>query len=388
MNKREELKTIIEKSLVYPVFQPIVSLRTGEIHGYEALSRMSFPRKIKDTEELFSMARVCGKTWNLEKVCRKKILQAYSLFPEGQQKGKLFINVNPRVMMDETFRANFTRKQLEKYNICPEKVVIEVTERSSVENMEEFVRVIRHYKEEGYQIAIDDLGACYSGLNIICNTHPHYLKIDMPLIHDIDQDGMKQALVKGLVEIAKNASIDLLAEGIETEAELKMLMELGVDYGQGYFIGMPEKELKQVSEKAYQMLCFSSEFRKYILKEWQRGKYKIARFFIADYKAYEEYAQKYGDEKSDALLNLLYHDVRMILTSFETVHMIDESSCIAVIEKERYQSVCENIKEAFQTDVAGCYDEEDREKGYIERITKKGKRKQFPFVSINVEEIL
>ena len=291
-------------------------------------------------------------------------------------------------MMDEAFRANFTRKQLEKYNICPEKIVIEVTERSSVNNMEEFVRVIRHYKEEGYQIAIDDLGACYSGLNIICNTHPHYLKIDMPLIRDIDQDGMKQALVKGLVEIAKNASIHLLAEGIETEAELKMLTEFGVDYGQGYFLGMPEKELKEVSPQAYRLLDFFSGKRRNIPKEWQKRKYKIARFFISDYEAYEEYAQKYGDEKLDDIRKLLYHDVRTELTSFETVHMIDEFSFAAVIEKERYQSVCRNVKEAFQTDVAGCYDEEDKEKGYIEKTTKKGKQKQFPFISINVEEIL
>lgn len=388
MNKREELKNIIEKNLIYPVFQPIVSLRTGEVHGYEALSRMVLPKKIKNTEELFSMALLYGKTWDLEKVCRKKILQEYSSFSEEQQTGKLFINVNPKVMMDESFKANFTRKQLEKYNICPEKIVIEVTERSSVNDMEAFVQVIRHYKDEGYQIAIDDLGACYSGLNIICSTHPHYLKIDMPLIRDIDSDGMKHALVRGLVEIARNASIHLLAEGIETEAELQALVELGVDYGQGYFLGMPEKSLNRASQEAYRILNLSLTSNPLFIDGWNRNEYKVARFSIDDYKAYEGYAEKYGDEKSDAILNLLFNDVRAALVSFETVHIIDECSCVAVIEKERYHSVCENVQEAFQTDVISCYDETDKEKGYMERKTKKGKQKKVSFVSVNVEEIL
>lgn len=77
MSKREELKTIIEKNLVYPVFQPIVSLHTGEVHGYEALSRMVLPKKIKNTEELFSVALLYGKTWDLEKVCRKAYVRIY-----------------------------------------------------------------------------------------------------------------------------------------------------------------------------------------------------------------------------------------------------------------------------------------------------------------------
>lgn len=166
----------------------------------------------------------------------------------------MFINVDPLVVMDEHFKAHFTKKQLEKRGIDPDKIVIEITERNTVNNIGEFIETIKHYKNEGYKIAIDDVGSCYSGLNIICKTHPDYLKIDMELVRDIDKDYMKYALVKGLVEIAKNTSMKVLAEGIETEAELKALINLNVDYGQGYLIGRPEKKIRQINDDVLYMI--------------------------------------------------------------------------------------------------------------------------------------
>ena len=209
MRRKDDLIDIIEKERIYPVFQPIVSLETGEVHGYEALSRIIQPKRIQNPEELINVGLISGKIWDVEKLCRKKILKQYSEFHEKEQLGKLFINVNPMIMMDENFKANFTRKQLDKYDISPEKIVIEVTEKSSINNVKELVQTIWHYKDEGYQIAIDDVGECYSGLNVVCNTNPHYLKIDMSLVRNIDSDYMKYSLVKGLVEIAKNTSIRL-----------------------------------------------------------------------------------------------------------------------------------------------------------------------------------
>lgn len=239
--KRKELDRIIENKRIFPVFQPIVDLRTKEIHGYEALSRIIEPEYIANPEELFTLAEKCGRSWELEKLCRKKIIGRYSEFSEEIKSRRLFINVNPMVMMDESFKANFTRKQLAKYGLDPEKIVIEITERNSVQNISEFIGAVKHYKREGYHIAIDDVGSCYSGLTIVCHTYPHYLKVDMMLVRDIDKDRMKYSLVKGLVEISRSADINILAEGIETEEELDTLMELGVMYGQGYLLGKPKK---------------------------------------------------------------------------------------------------------------------------------------------------
>ena len=215
MKKKEELLSIIEEGRIHPVFQPIVSLRDGQILGYEALSRIDGKTKIQDMEEFFQLGVHYGKTWEIEKLCRKKILQTYAQFPETQKTGKLFINVNPLVMQDEKFKQNYTKKQLEKRGIASEKIVIEVTERNTIDKLQEFQDTMNHYQQEGYEIAIDDVGSCYSGLNVIANTKPRYIKIDMALVRGIDKDPMRQALLKGLVEMANHTSFEVISEGSE-----------------------------------------------------------------------------------------------------------------------------------------------------------------------------
>ena len=248
MKKNEELFEIINEGRIYPVFQQIVSLRDGKLLGYEALSRIKGKTKIKDMEDFFKLGAIYGRTWDIEKLCRKKILQAYAEFPEDKKIGKLFLNVNPLVMQDDKFKQNYTKKQLDKRNINVNRIVIEVTERNTIENLEDFKETINHYKNEGYEIAIDDVGSCYSGLNLIANSNPRYIKIDMGLVRGINQDPMRQALVKGLVEMSNNTTFELIAEGIETEEELEMLMRLGVGYGQGYYIEKPNINLLPVSQ--------------------------------------------------------------------------------------------------------------------------------------------
>lgn len=113
--------------------------------------------------------------------------------------------------------------------------------------MESFLVVIEHYKKQHYKIAIDDAGAGYSGLNLISDIHPHYLKLDMKLVRNIDKDSLKYVLVKSLIEFAQFTNISLIAEGIETKEEMKSLIELGVPFGQGYFIQKPDEIIKDIS---------------------------------------------------------------------------------------------------------------------------------------------
>ena len=115
-------------------------------------------------------------------------------------------------MRDEKFKQSYTKKLLEKCGVNTNRIVIEVTERNTIENMEEFNETVNHYKQQGYEIAIDDMGAGYSGLNVVANTYPRYVKIDMALIQGIDKDPMRQALVKGLVEMSNHTAFELVAE--------------------------------------------------------------------------------------------------------------------------------------------------------------------------------
>ena len=228
---------ILEGKKIRPVYQPIVSLSDGEIMGYEALSRIDLPDCSFNTEEMFHVAEATKRVWELEALCRKKSLKHAVNKPRY---AKLFINVDPNVIHDEKFKEGTTCKYLQKYGLNPSDIIFEITERTSIDNEETFKQTIQHYTRQNYQIAIDDFGSEYAGLNRICVLEPHFIKIDMAIIRNIDRDTIKKSLVKSFAIFCQNANIKLIAEGIETREELATLIELGIDYGQGYYLKRPQ----------------------------------------------------------------------------------------------------------------------------------------------------
>ena len=240
-----QIETIIDKSNITIVFQPIVSLRDGSVLGYEALARGPVDSPLYYPDALFDIAEEAGKLWELEQLCRTKALEAAF---ESHQTVKLFLNVNTAVIHDDLFRYGFTKEYLDLYGIDPANIFFEISEKSAIEDLKSFKIAIDHYKKQDYKIAIDDAGAGYSGLNMITDVHPHYIKLDMNLIRDIDKDAYKRALVKSLYDFTCITGIQLIAEGIETEEEMRTLVGIGVQYGQGYFIQVPKREILNIDE--------------------------------------------------------------------------------------------------------------------------------------------
>lgn len=381
---KEDLLEIIEKEKVYPVFQPIVSLQTGEIKGYEALSRIEQGSVIRDPEELFRLSGVFGKTWEMEKICRRKILK--QICNNDGNIGKLFLNVNPMVMHDKEFRDGVTRELLEKYNILPKQVVFEVTERSAAEDMREFQGTIRHYKRQGYEIAIDDVGSCYSGLNLICDIKPKYLKLDMKMIRNVDKDVMKYAMVRSMVEFSKLSSVKLIAEGIETEGELNVLIELGVHYGQGYFLKKPSTEIGTVEEQALtQIKHMEKKRRKQVM--FPEEDVQVILFHVEDGKAWKGFRKKYGDEKLLEVLQEMDAIVRQHLQKNEYGRQIDSRTYLAIVRKERQSIVCESVYQSFARHMHDWYTEEENKHGYVKAMTKKGEQKKYPLLHVEAEVI-
>lgn len=249
MDTKEELLRIIEGVHIKPVFQPIISLRSGKVLGYEALSRITTTTCISNIEELFQLSIENKMVWELEQICRKKSLDRIAPFLHKNPDMKVFLNVNPMVIHDIKFKEGFTKNCLEEYKISPNNLIFEITEKTAIRDMEGFQKTIDHYKEQLYEIAIDDAGSCYSGLNLILDIRPHYIKLDYKLIHDIHKDNLKYALIKGMVELSRLSNIFLIAEGIETEEELETLTQLGVHFGQGYFIQRPQEKIEDISNK-------------------------------------------------------------------------------------------------------------------------------------------
>lgn len=243
----EKFFSVLDEKKIKTVFQPIVSLRDGSIYGYEALTRGPEDSILHYPGILFELAQKYGMLWELELLCRTKAIEtAHNL----DARIKLFLNVNPNVINDAKFKQGFTKEYLNSFSMNPEDIVFEITENEAVNNVSDFKRVIQNYKSQNYQIAIDDAGAGYSGLNLISDVRPHFIKLDMNLIRDVDKNVTKQSLVKSLAEFASLSHTFLIAEGIETENELLKLIDVGIHFGQGFFIQEPSPSIVPIREEA------------------------------------------------------------------------------------------------------------------------------------------
>lgn len=384
-----EFMDILEHRRIKPVFQPIVCLKTGEIIGYEALSRITEPKEINCSEELFNLAGIYGKVWEMEQLCRGKILEKYYDFDNIENK-KLFLNVSPMVIHDKEFRAGFTSEYVKQYGLDLKNIVFEVTERNAADDVKGFKDTIRHYKSQGYNIAVDDAGSCYSGLNLICDIVPHYLKLDILLIRDIHKDAVKYAMVKAMVEFANLANIQLVAEGIECKEELIALLNLGVHNGQGYFLRKPSEELKDVENDAIEIIRNFNEKKTAKIKKCnaEQKEFRAVLFKIESYKAYNAYCNKYGDENGDKIMAEMQNVIEQNLSQGEMAIFLGEDSILTVLEKQGLKNKCDIIANMFKNRLQNYYEKEDIENGYIEGKNKHGEKKKYPLVSICSERVV
>lgn len=240
-----ELENILKSEAIETLFQPIVDLKTAEIIGYEALSRGPVGSDLYSPVELIRVAHQCDRIWELELLFRQKALERAKNIGEDKL---LFINIDPDIIKTPGFQSGLTKAYLDKLAISENKIVFEITERTAINDMVSFKEILDNYRSQGYMVAIDDAGAGYSGLKTIHEVRPHFIKIDMDLIRNIDKDSFKQSLIKALIDVASTTNIKIIAEGIETKDELKTLILLGVHAGQGYYLRKPDKSFPILDE--------------------------------------------------------------------------------------------------------------------------------------------
>lgn len=229
-------RKIMEGQAVVPLYQPIVDLQTGEIMGYEGLIRGPENSSLHSPLALFNVARMCGETVQLESLCCKVHIENFALL---ELPGKLFLNMSPDVFLLPTSEQHPLVEPFAVALLDVGNIVIELTESNAAANYAMLRQAAADRRGYGMQIAIDDLGEGFSSLRLWSELRPEYVKIDKYFIRDIDKDLVKQQFVRSIVEIAQQAGASIIAEGIETEAELGVARSLGVPYGQGYLLARP-----------------------------------------------------------------------------------------------------------------------------------------------------
>lgn len=233
---KESLQQIILDEEIRTVYQPMVYTYTGEIFSYEALSRGPEGTEFFNPLFLFEIAKDSELLFELDNVCRKKAIDnAVALDPSL----KLFINALPTTIHEPSFRDVYLKEFLSKYKLKPENLVFEITESLAIQNYETFLDDIKTYMDAGYQIALDDTGTGYSSFETILKIKPHYIKIDISMVRNVDTDPLKQTMIEALVNISKSIGARTIAEGIETVSEYRKIMDLGVDFCQGYLFSKP-----------------------------------------------------------------------------------------------------------------------------------------------------
>lgn len=255
---------VIDKELIDIYFQPIISLNSSKVIGYEALARMEEYPELS-VLALFEFAEKQNVIWELEELCRIKTLKKIRKLDLVNQ--RVFVNVSPRVLSDERFSKSMAKASayLKKHGINPDNIVFEINERNSINNMLVFQKSIEYYKKMGISIALDNMGKGYSGLSRIFSFLPSYIKADTSLTKDVDINPLKASLVGSFVEFCLKNNIHLIAEGVETEQELKVLKRLGVESVQGLYIGEPKAKIEDISAEVrakIKKLILHTEFLK------------------------------------------------------------------------------------------------------------------------------
>jgi EAL domain-containing protein (putative c-di-GMP-specific phosphodiesterase class I) len=238
----EALIGIIEHEQIITHFQPIISLKNSSLLGFEALSRAFDDQgKIILPNILFDAARRQGKSVEMDRLCRGKALHQFYCMKASGQCGRtplLFLNFDTSLLDQGVAGSGFLRKQVSQLNIPPSQVIIEIVE-NQVKDIAALGRFIHDYRNQGFIIALDDVGAGYSNFDRITIIKPDIIKIDRSIISNINCDYYKQEIFKALVRLSRKIGTLVLAEGVESIEECLSVLNYDADLLQGFFFARP-----------------------------------------------------------------------------------------------------------------------------------------------------
>jgi EAL domain-containing protein (putative c-di-GMP-specific phosphodiesterase class I) len=235
---REKLLDIILRERVVTAFQPIMRLGPDRtVLGFEALSRGPKGTGLERADDLFGSATEHQLLVELDRLCRRRALLSSGRIPTN---AKLFVNTLPATIRDPQFRGRSLIEFLDKAQVSPDRIVIEITEKLVIENYNLFREAMAYFTDLGMSFAVDDVGSGYSGLESIARLKPTFLKIDIALIRDVHVSRVNRAICEAIIALGHGIGAAVIGEGIQAEEEAAALLEMGVDWGQGFHLGRPD----------------------------------------------------------------------------------------------------------------------------------------------------
>ena len=213
-------------------YQPIVSWRERRVFGYEALVRSAEPA-LGRPDDLLSAAERLNRLGDLGRAIRTQAAAAVASAPAD---ATLFVNLHAADLEDEDLY-----RPTSPLSRTAGRVVLEITERASLDGLKDTKKRVTSLRQLGYRIAVDDLGAGYAGLSSFALLEPEVAKLDMSIVRDVDTDVKKQSIVRSMAKLCGELGVLAITEGVETPAERSTLSELGCDLLQGYLFARPDR---------------------------------------------------------------------------------------------------------------------------------------------------
>ena len=231
------LDEILRGDGIVTLAQPILDLANLEVVGHQVLSRGPAGSSLEDPERLFAFAERAGRLLELERLCRSRALRSVPSW--AGRNTKIFLSTSVRALADPEVAGLGFIRDVDRQGLRHSDVVLEITERGPLEERPAYREALRSLKREGFCLAVDDMGAGYASLQSLVNLEPDYLKFAVSLVHHIDRSPIQRSLLETLVELSEKIGAKVIAEGIEAEAELTTLRDMGVPLGQGRYLAPP-----------------------------------------------------------------------------------------------------------------------------------------------------
>jgi diguanylate cyclase (GGDEF)-like protein len=243
------ISAVIAERALRPVYQPLVHLESGRVLGYEGLVRPMPGSPFAGPGALFVAADVGGRIIDLDLACLATVIGGATAIPAPLG---VALNVSPRTLEAPEFGAARLVNMLHDAGVAPDRVILEVTERDVIHDVARVVEVLERCRAAGIRIAADDVGAGNAGLRLLSQFRFDVVKIDLSLVQAGTGREAIRAVLPTLVDLGRRWGALVVAEGVETQAHLSMIMELGIEAGQGYLLGRPgdRVDLERIDVKA------------------------------------------------------------------------------------------------------------------------------------------
>ncbi|WP_319587267.1 GGDEF domain-containing protein [uncultured Desulfobulbus sp.] len=336
------LHAVIQGQNLKVHFQPIVHIQTRQIYGYEGLIRGPVNTVLHSPTRLFEAATRAGRLAELDLLCRQLVIKR---FAQLRLPGRLFINVDPFSLVHEHSREGQTLEFIEQAGVNPSQVIIELTETHPVEDVQLMQQAMVHYRQMGFRVALDDLGASYSGLKLWSEIRPDIVKIDRHFIQGVDQDRTKQQFVSAILKTATALGCRVITEGVET--------------GKGRLIDLLHEITKlQVNRARHAnpltLLPGNVPIQQQLQKLFRQNiAFTVCYFDLDNFKPFNDF---FGFSRGDKVLRFVSELlVANIDDQEDFIGHIGGDDFVAIFHSIHWQATVERILQQFDDSIGGLY---------------------------------